>query len=938
MTYDLQQLSSTAFQDLAAALAVKVYGPDVQVLGRGRDGGRDMYHHGPLPWRATTESPAEAWRGYTVFQVKQKAVIDALPADNLKWLWGEIRDELSAWANPASNRSPLPDNMVFITNVRLTPTPVTGGHDSLFASICAYIDNLADDSRDVGDGAERAARHRRLSAIQRWGVWDGNQISTLLDAHPGVRRAFNGFFTAADVFAELHNFTNHLPLELLEPALRTHARASLSGEAQIHFDEAGSSDLSGFPLHEVAVDLPILTSEEDVPQRAIGYVLDRAEHVLKPSISTWDGPRHLVLTGSPGNGKTTLSRLLVQTFRCALLDGAEALSVDQRAVIEGTRQAMGRLGRDLPKHRRWSIRVDLAEYAQTNAFDQDASLLNWVAAKVSSQSSEGTIFGRHLYAWLKQWPSLFVLDGLDEVTEPALRKHLIAVVTTFVNEMEAEDCDIFVVVTTRPIGYTEDIAPSHFDRIDLDFLTLDEARRYGELVINTRLHGDHERADRLTTRFREAVGQEALQNLMRTPLQVLILTVILDGAGQLAPDRYSLFWGYYETVYRRERNKVGGLNRLLSDYALQIRKLHERVGFQLQVRSETAERPTATLSAKELRDIVWNLLHEDGFLPNERDSTLLDQIVAAATHRLVLITPRGSEGYGFDVRSLQELSAALHLTSGTDAEIEHRLRSTAASPHWRNTWLFAAGSLFALPRPHQHEAIVTLLETVDHGAEHRLGRIVPVGPRLALDILDDGMARSMPRLRDRIASAALKVLQEPYDSELAGIVRALVRYGDSTTETQAQVADGIRAALGGHAAARETAEKVQSMIRTVASEIAARDRTLGLAYALAVREPRTDISDDPWEDFDLEIETAGVTDSDKKILDRAAKSIRALAESDVAGEGEAAILDALRSSTSASVLNSALEHVAHYESALLRQLRVRVLAPRSREPIGSEIE
>jgi hypothetical protein len=80
--------------------------------------------------------------------------------------------------------------------------------------------------------------------------------------------------------------------------------------------------------------------------------------------------------------------------------------------------------------------------------------------------------------WMKQWPWFLVLDGLDEVTEPTIRKRLIQRVTEFVNDAEAENCDVFVVLTTRPVGYTENIAPTQFERIDLDYVGPPEAVRY----------------------------------------------------------------------------------------------------------------------------------------------------------------------------------------------------------------------------------------------------------------------------------------------------------------------------------------------------------------------------------------------------------------------------------------------------------------------------
>lgn len=201
MAPDLEQLGPTGFQDLAGALAVASFGPGVQAMGSGRDGGRDLYHIGPLHWPPTEDQTGEHWDGYTVFQVKHKERLDVLPEDNARWLQGQIRGELQKWADPARRRNPLPDGLVFITNVPLSPTPDVGGHDQTLNGIKNYIATLGDASRDVDGGAERKVKHERLSHIRRWRIWDANEIQTLLNVHKGVRHAFPAFLTAADVFA-----------------------------------------------------------------------------------------------------------------------------------------------------------------------------------------------------------------------------------------------------------------------------------------------------------------------------------------------------------------------------------------------------------------------------------------------------------------------------------------------------------------------------------------------------------------------------------------------------------------------------------------------------------------------------------------------------------------------------------------------------------------
>jgi hypothetical protein len=165
------------------------------------------------------------------------------------------------------------------------------------------MDHLADASRDVGGGAERKAKLARISRIRNWRFWDGNQIQTLLTLRPGIRRAFPGFFSAADVFANLAEFTDSLPLAELEPGLRAHARTALIGQGSIYFDEAGSGDGTGIPVHEVASDLPVTLGNGAEHGSVIRYLLDRGEHVLNPKLTTHRGTRQLVSLAPPATGR-----------------------------------------------------------------------------------------------------------------------------------------------------------------------------------------------------------------------------------------------------------------------------------------------------------------------------------------------------------------------------------------------------------------------------------------------------------------------------------------------------------------------------------------------------------------------------------------------------------------------------------------------------------
>lgn len=940
MPYNLEQLGPTGFQNLAGALAVAIFGPNVQALGKGRDGGRDMVHSGRVVWSGDAREPGEVWDGYTVFQVKHKSELSARPADNVAWLRDQIAHELERWADPHGDRQPMADYMVVVSNVPLTPYPQRGGYDALRADIERFIARHEDDSRDTDDRASelRIAKLKRLQKIRAWQFWDGNQIQTLLDTYATVRNAFPGFLTAADVFANLSQFTNSLTLDVLEPALRAHARAALTGEGMIYFDEAGGSDGTGFPVHAVATDLPVAGAGGRRRSSAIGYVLDRAEHMLKPRATLTPRPRHLVVTGAPGNGKTTLSKLLVQVFRAAMLNGAESLSIDQQSVIDGTRSALQRLGRDLPLHRRWAMRIDLAEYAQEGGLTTNSTLLRWIAQKVTARSNIGDVTPSLMKAWMTRWPWFLILDGLDEVTDPQTRKRLIEQVTEFADEAEADNCDMLLVLTTRPVGYVENIAPNHFERIDLDYLDIGEAVRYGELAVRTRLRGDLERVDRTLRRLRDAAKDESLRNLLRTPLQVLILTIIVEASGQLAPDRFSLFWNYYDTVYKRERDKPSDFGPLLREHGAQILQLHERVGFELQVQSETAAGSTATLSHDELREIAWSVLVADGFEPAGRHADLLARLLTAATHRLVLLAPRGSEGYGFDVRSLQELMAAMHLTNASLEVVSSRLRTAAANPHWRNTWIFAAGRQFSIPQSHHRQVVIDLLDHLDDDVPERLGRVLPIAPELALEIIDDGMARSLPRWRSELMRQALRVLTEPSGRNISSIARIFVLYANASPEQAAEVANGIREALSGDALARDTASRLQEAIPPIADEL-----QLGLgAVALSRVLPRVSASvqrestHPNWDAFNEDIDTFPLGGDDAALLRNAADELIALVRRLRKGEDSVAFRLALGSRDVASAFESALRYVDR-DPAVRRVLALRAVIDSNRLPIGDKL-
>ncbi|OHV63454.1 hypothetical protein [Pseudofrankia sp. BMG5.36] len=232
-----------------------------------------------------------------------------------------------------------------------------------------------------------------------------------------------------------------------------------------------------------------------------------------------------------------------------------------------------------------------------------------------------------------------------------------------------------------------------------------------------------------------------------------------------------------------------------------------------------------------------------------------------------------------------------------------------------------------------------LVESVDEKAHSRLAAAVPVGPRLALEIVEDGMARSLPRWRDRLIKHGLRVLDEPPAADISIITRGLVRFADTGDDQRQLVAEALRDALGGHPVSRATAAKVQELIPAIAREVGARPDVLGLRH---VRR-RPDVPFPPnlaaaWDDFDEEITTFPASATTSAVLLPAADALRQIAKQGSADESAIdAIIMALDDSKTAEELASALTHVVPNAASLTRILRDAVLPILHRRPIGAEL-
>jgi ATPase family protein associated with various cellular activities (AAA) len=762
--YDLTRLGAREFEHLVQALVLRVLGAQVHVFGDGPDGGREATFNGQVI--RYQGAKRETWDGYLVVQVKFRSRPLGIAQDTA-WFINTVRKELQDWASPRSGRlkrSPSPEYLLFVTNVPLSGVSDSGGVDRIEALIKRF-------AKQIG--------------LKGWQIWHFDKLCRLLDGEEDVRKAFSGLITPGDVLSRLYEYLSGITVSLNETMAR-YVAMELAADQWVRLSQAGDAANEKLTLSQIAIDLPIedpptLTqsprSVEAInyirghrqPIEAAKYIIQRGDRVLRGR-SEADKPPHLVLVGGPGQGKTTIGQLVCQAYRVAFMSKTSPIDAETSRLLESLQQRLNRIGLPQPASLRWPIRVDLRAYGDAVSAREPVSLLRYLSERVSSRTSD-SLTPAFTRKWLQEWPWLLVLDGLDEVASAAARESLMQGISDFLVEAARVDADLFVVATTRPQGYTGEFSVDRYEHVVLSPLEPGQAAAYAQRLAEVRHATDPDMFQKTIERTRAAANEESTARLMRTPLQVTIMSILLERLDRAPRARYALFESYYKTIYAREMAKPGEVGELLEAERRHIDALHDRVGLLLHVRSEKEGEADASLPQSGLHELAILRLKKEDY--DSREATrLADQIVMAVTQRLVLLVPKAEKDVGFEVRSIQEFMAARALVSGEDKVVAERLHKIVPSAHWRNVWLLAAGRIFA-EREHMRGTVIALLDEVDNSSPFNI--VVSPGADLALDLLDDDVAVSTPRFQRMIAKLALHLFQCPPDQSLVRRANVLFR-------------------------------------------------------------------------------------------------------------------------------------------------------------------
>ncbi|MGN7703216.1 NACHT domain-containing protein [Cellulosimicrobium sp. 22601] len=672
--------------------------------------------------------------------------------DNRKWLIGQIESELKSWRD-STKRLRKPDYILIATNVRLSPYPGGG------------IDDI---NRQV---EELAAAF--LPSLKNFRVFHLDDIRTLLDKHGEIRRAYAAWVTPGDVISSLLDEKNDREREL-RSALLSHAGLMLVDDNRLNLAQAGSASEAGNSMPEVFTDVPFavdnarytkisaLESDSEEPDQGIvPHLVQTSDRKTEASRRHSGANPRVVLIGGPGQGKSTVTQYLAQVYRSDFLRDTSTASISNiRDAIGRVDESMQRLGVERPVSRRWPIRIIMTRLADTLSNGRARSLIEYIALLINERSGR-SITSEDILKWLREYPWLLLIDGLDEVPDSSNRDEVLRVISDFFVEVATASADVVTVCTTRPQGYSNEFDPAEYKHLVLTKLPPKTAQAFADSFISLRNGANSDRANELKAKMGAALATDATARLMGSPLQVTIMVMLIERLGQAPSDRWRLFNQYYRVIFQREQEKNTPLATLLRDYESDIDAIHRSIGFKLQSRGAEAGGTSSSIDREDLEQAIVDRLTSQGHDPSEAEALRL-RFSELVTDRLVFLATITSDRLGFEIRSLQEFMAGEYIVDLEPETLWVTVEEYARIDYWRNTILFAAGKIFA-DREILRDGLVTVCESLNWSG---LPDALPMqGSTLALRILADGATVRAPKYERLLAERAILLLDGPYTAE-----------------------------------------------------------------------------------------------------------------------------------------------------------------------------
>ncbi|SEP40639.1 hypothetical protein SAMN04487843_1167 [Methylobacterium sp. ap11] len=787
MTYDFSRFSTQSFEKFIQSLAVAKFGLSTQIFGAGKDGAREATFEGNF-----SLNKSEQWSGYVVVQAKFHENVGKSP-ENAAWLIRQIDAEMDKFANPKRSLR-RPDYYIIATNTRLSAAAA------------------ASDGKGEG-GIDRVEKHLATRSknlgIKSCVLWHQDSLSVILESEPQVRLNYNFFITPGDVLSAA---LSHFKGQPIESYLPRYLRSQIRKSRDIKTKDAGQTTGKRIVLDEIFVDLPIdissllddfemidfddeiisvdgvetethddETSDENFDEvdfedieydqsednRIVRSIVERCADKFSvdlESVESQNRPRdrnRVVLMGGPGQGKSTISQYIAQIYRARLIEKQIGNTPEIRDIVRSVLSRAEHENIPLTGPARFPFLIDLPAYAdilsKNTGHHEEYSILDHARAAING-GSEG-VTRTAVLDWLSVAPTIFILDGLDEIPHSGNRSDVIEAINELVDSIYEFKSDTFILVTSRPQGYQYELSQKNWSHWHMADLSTEDALRFGQQLANI-LVSDDIRRQEIVDNLAHASKLEATAPLMTSPLQVSLLFALVETRNNIPKDRWTLFIRYYEILRDREISKGGENGRLIGEYRSEIDWLHYEVGYLLHLRGEKIGSANPFLQPDEFANLIRDTLSRSGY--DVELEALTERIVLLATTRLVFLRCRTAHQIAFDVRSLQEFMAAARIMASPQDKIRKRLKEIAGMSHWLHVFKIACSKVYSSAElESMRDDVLAILDSLNAGDRTNEDSIVASGSLLAAQMLADGVPGTAPASKRNLMARALNILGTP---------------------------------------------------------------------------------------------------------------------------------------------------------------------------------
>ena len=762
MRYDFSKMDADSFEQMVRSLNEGIFGIKCKQYGLGADGQREFVFEGDI-----TDKAGNHYEGRTIGQVKYKYL--TTNKDDFKWLTDEIDGEMAGFQK--KEKSYRPKNYLFFTNIVLTPMKENGLKDK--------IDHYIEKYKNL------------VPNIQIMGY---DEICTMLDNNRDVATTYASHMLSGDILAALAKQLQKE--EDYTDCLKIYLSRKFSEEMYTRMDQAGSVTEDRIRIEKVCIDIDAYEKETE-EQFAFAeriFRLGNSVRGYKKDTDVLGNPcmercleksENFVLIGGPGQGKSTICQFVAQIYRACYL---RSIGYKEQRVTDFWEEVQREYGYPVDCAR-IPFKIVLKDYAawmKRQGEYADTSVLKYMQEQILLLTGE-TLKIPVIRNMLRQLAWIFLFDGLDEVPESSNRASVLKNIQTFLTlELSEAECDCMVVATTREQGYNNDFDEEKYTHLTVAELSQEMCMRYIDRLF-TLIESQTERRNECLEIVREAITDDRIARLMKTPLQATIISILVKSGGKPPHERYALFKEYYETMVRREKQK--GVIATLNDHTEWVNELHYLVAQRLQRESEYEDNPSAEISKQDFACLVGAYVEEniDGESDEVDMEKMTDDFIRIITNRLCFLCENREGVYSFTIRTMQEFFAGTYLVKDcSDDDAIKNIEEIAYHSYWRNTLLFALGYI-ELERKSMDDKIANLCEQMNGRdnlcrEDYTSENLVLFGSKLAIDILAENLFRGKRQNKYvKIAAQLIETenaLSEAYRSVSGTEALKLVKYLD----------------------------------------------------------------------------------------------------------------------------------------------------------------